>query len=370
MEQDGALGRVGGLVERLAQLLRADGGEGTAPAIKRIGADQCVAEREIAARGGFAVDDEIAPAADEVAHAEHLAGRLGPGAVRPRMKPGQVQGDLVEDLRIEDRLAQFEFDFRQGDGDGEVAIVAREDAVLEVAEVAAGGRVLVAVRFRLARFQAVMLGEIEDAGVLFFFPDIGAFLDELVEGEAALAGGVDDDIGGEGGLGAVLLTGDAGDIDDAVRCLGRDETADEETGADGHVTERFDIAAHGELERRAAAGDESEFLILRLGRVERLLRRGQHVVECQFTDTEGFQLLQQLGMLGLHDGAQARQEGVALAHMADARAAPVAEKLVRVLAFDRAVPFQQCDGAPARGQHQGRAEAGNPGADDDDCFGF
>jgi alkylhydroperoxidase family enzyme len=64
------------------------------------------------------------------------------------------------------------------------------------------------------------------------------------------------------------------------------------------------------------------------------------------------------------------KEGMALAHLADARAAPVAEKLVRVLVFDGAVTFEECYGPPARCEHKGRAEAGNAGADDDDCFGF
>ena len=162
-----------------------------------------------------------------------------------------------------------------------------------------------------AGLQAVVTGEVDHAAGLGAFGNGGPGGRQLLGGLGRAAGGVDHEVGGQ--LGSVLqpYAGDRG-----RRAGGDQQVLDEGLGADGHAGELFDIAAHDQFQRRAAAGEDGQVLVDGRRAIAFLVLGGQRALEAQLAAAGGEQVVQQLRVAVADKGAQAGQEGVAVAQVA------------------------------------------------------
>ena len=172
------------------------------------------------------------------------------------MEAGQHQRYAVEDFRIDNRLSQFEFDLGHGQRNREIAIVAREYAEFQIAQIARGRGIAGPIRLYLAGAQAIVPGEIKDTCGFALFRDVRTLGDQLVYRTAALARGVDDYVGSQSDWFSVLHAFDAGNMQNAAVFLMRDQPLDTKSAQQLHIGQRLDIAAHRHFQRRAAAGDD------------------------------------------------------------------------------------------------------------------
>ena len=142
---------------------------------------------------------ESAAAVEEAGHHEHVGDRCG-AAVDIGRGGRDLGGDLDEALRVEDDLPHLVVAGPDREGDRERAVVALEDAVLEVAEVAtdrAGLR-----RPVLAVVQGEEPAEVDDPRVLGALLEVDVERFEEVGNVAAAAAGGDHELGSD--LGAVV----------------------------------------------------------------------------------------------------------------------------------------------------------------------
>ena len=121
---------------RRAEGVALGGGEGAAAAIERIGAHKAVADAEQAQGRRPPVRRRFAPAALEVAHAEHPADRRGSRRIGPGRHTWQGRADRIEGVGPDHGQAQGLLDLRNRQGDGEGVVVGGKDGELQIAEVA------------------------------------------------------------------------------------------------------------------------------------------------------------------------------------------------------------------------------------------
>ena len=139
-----------------------------APPVERVGADLGVADRMDAERQRLAVDHHVPPAVHEPGHHVDLGDRLGRS--RQPLDGGAATGGGVERGRLGE-APQLVIGDGDGQRDRERPVVAREHAVLEVAEVAADRGAL--GRAQASSPQPVEAREVDDAGVVDLLGHVG-----------------------------------------------------------------------------------------------------------------------------------------------------------------------------------------------------
>ena len=137
-------------------------GAATTP-IERVRAQRGVADRDHAERNGLAVDDEVAPAVEESGHHVDVVIEWLGAPVEERFRNDEFAGRVVELDRVGESLAQLLVGGRRRKREREGPVVADEDPVLDVAEVAADQAA--AGRIVLALAEAEEAREVDDAGV-------------------------------------------------------------------------------------------------------------------------------------------------------------------------------------------------------------
>ncbi len=209
-----------------------------------------------------------------------------------------------------------------------------------------------------------MAGEIDDAAGLRLFGDDRAGGHELLArvGEPALS--IDDEIGAPLAGHAVHLASCALDADRRARFAGEDELTGEGVGDEGHAGQGFGIAAEHKLEGGPAAREDDHVLVARLRLVGLAQRRGHHVGEHDLPAARLAEGVEQRRMAALDHVAQARQEAVAVAELADPRLArPVLERFVDPVRRRR-IALEDHDLPVAGLERQGGKKAAHAGAQD------
>ena len=95
---------------------------------------------------------------------------------------------------------------------------------------------------------------------------------------------------------------------------------------------------------------------------------GEAAFEAQFAAAGGAQLFHQLRMLVPHESAQAGEERVAVAQVADAAALPMVEGRIGVALWRRRVAVEDDDLAIGPGQRHGAPQARHSRSDNQDAF--
>ena len=127
-----------------------------------------------------------------------------------------------------------------------------------------------------------MACEIENAGGAFLFRDFDAFRAQPIRKEGVAAAGIDDHVRAHFFDRAVVLDAQAFDQKRSAFAP-RKKSAHAGIGDETNARQPRRIAAHDELERRAAAEEERHVLVFRLGRVTIAQRRRQSVFKAEDT---------------------------------------------------------------------------------------
>jgi len=183
-------------------------------------------------------------------------------------------------IRLYDCHAQRSLDLGHGKSYGEVPVVRREDAELDVAEVA-GTRRPIAHGLLGAIAQLVMPCEIENARRALFFGDRCAFRAQPIGEGRVAAAGIDNDIGTHVFDNAVAFDSQAFEQERAFGIAARDNAAHTGIVDERHIRQPAGITAHDEFECGAAAEQDRKIVVFRLRAIAGLQRWGQSIREAK-----------------------------------------------------------------------------------------
>ena len=275
------------------------------------------------------------------------------GSARPSSQgavaTSSTRGGL-ERGRVGEGAAQVVVADGDGQGDRERAGVADEDAVLEVAEVAAddaGARGWLG-----ARPQAVEAREVDDPGVVDLLLDRPDAECTQPIGECRPP-----PVGDDGDVAAdrrAVLEHDTRDRRRRIVAL-RGERRDPETGADLDPVGRHHDAAQHPLERGAPAGEHHEVVVAGLTHVAGE-GRWEVVAEADRGRAVLVERGEDVGMVVAQQRGEPGEEGVAVTHLRRAAAVPF-ERLVGRRRHGRVVALDDGHPVPAAGEHEGRTQA-------------
>ena len=292
---------------------------------------------------------------DQSAHHLDRGDRVGPTGFGPRRRGRQRAGGAVERGRVEQHRAQLVVTRAHGEGDGVRAVVAEEDAVLQIAEVATDrtarlGQVGIAV-------QAVEAREVHDARVLFVNREIHAEPTDPARHRRAAAERGHHQIS----VDRAVVRHHTRDERSAAVARGH-QALDGRAVADGHVVEVEHDPTQGPLEGRSPASDCDQVLITGARIAIRHLDR-RVVAEVHLGRARGQERFEHIGVVVAQQVAQPSQQCVRMANLGCAAAIPL-ERGIRRGGKRCGIPLDHRHAVSGPGQAQGRSEPTDTRADD------
>ncbi len=132
------LGKITGMGEdRVVHQMRSPVADRASTPVERVRADHRIANGKETQGERLTIDDVLAEAIEQARHHVHASGDGLGAAVHPRSRCHEVAGRFIEDHGVGESLAQFVIIGRCRERDRERVVVADEDAVLHVSEIAA-----------------------------------------------------------------------------------------------------------------------------------------------------------------------------------------------------------------------------------------